>query len=351
MNRAAFHSAVRIALTGALLLVVPHVAHARDASSLLDVIITPNDGMPALALPGGTINVVATTKAELSLSGTGGSILLESEWSDLPGGRAKAHCVLPEDIAPGAYALNAKDSDHVDTNLRSVFVFEAFPDRYTIAHVTDTHIGSNRNGRTSDDILRDVIAAVNDSGAAFALITGDLTDQGEAEQFARFIENLNTCTLPTFVCAGNHDRNGLNYENAFGPDAYMFSFGKDGYIGFDTKDFYVADDLRAQPADLQVFRRTLKPARWCIGFSHRYEADMGMRTQIVLFIDNPLDWFIFGHWHRANSAEEKSVPWAGPNGATPITVTPAAINGAMRLFEIGPAGVVPGKVQNVAETN
>lgn len=350
MIHAGYHRTIRIALAGALLIVLTHVARARDAASQLDVIITPNDGMPALVAPGGTMDVVATDKAELSLSGTGGSMPLEPEWVDLPGGRLKAHCVLPADIAPGAYALNAKTSDHVDTNVRSVFVFKAFPDQYTIAHVTDTHIGSNRNGRLSDDILRDVLAAVNDSGAAFVLITGDLTDQGEAAQFARFVEVLNTCTLPTFVCAGNHDRNGLNYEKTFGPDAYMFWFGKDGYIGFDTKDFYVADDLRAQPADLQIFRRTLKPARWCIGFSHRYEADMGMRTQIVLFIDNPLDWFIFGHWHRANTEKEKTVPWAGPNGATPITVTPAAINGAMRLFEIGPAGIVPGEVQNVAET-
>jgi len=323
---------------------------ARNAQGLLDVIETPNDGMPALILQGGSFEIVANTRAELNLSGEQGTVQLEVHWNDLPGGQMKAVCRVPEQISPGAYAVHAVTGDHTDINVRSVFVLQEFPDRYTIAHVTDSHIGSDRHDRTSEAIFQDVINTVNSSGAAFALITGDLTENGDADQFARFIEILNTCTLPTFVCSGNHDRKDLNYENAFGPDAYMFWFGKDGYIGFDTKDFNVADDLRAQPGDLQVLRRAIKPARWAIGFSHRYEADMGMRAQLTLFVDDPLDWFIFGHWHRANKETEVTVPWSGATKSTPITVTPAAINGAMRLFEVGPSGIKPGEVQIVAET-
>ncbi|GMV91223.1 MAG: hypothetical protein AMXMBFR82_10010 [Candidatus Hydrogenedentota bacterium] len=326
------------------------VSHARDANGLLDIIITPNDGMPALLLPGETFEVVATRQAELSLSSESGTISLEAEWTGLPGERSKAICRVPEEVAPGGYALQAAAEGATDTNLRSVFLFDAFPDRYTVAHVTDTHVGSGRHERTSEAIFQDVVNAVNESGAAFALVTGDLTENGEAAQFKSFIEILNTCTLPTFVCSGNHDRKELNYEQAFGPDTYMFWFGKDGYLGFDTKDFYVADDLRGQPADLQVYRRALKPARWAIGFSHRYEADMGMRAQLALFVDDPLDWFIFGHWHRENTEAEQTVPWAGATRPTPITVTPAAINGVIRLFEIGPGGITPGLVQTVAET-
>ena len=339
-----------VVLTAIVLFALAVPAAARNDQGLLDAVLTPNDGIPALVLPGGTFDVVATGEAELQLSGEQETYPLEAQWSDMPGERMKALCRVPESAAPGVYALHATAGDRTDMNLRSVFVLESFPDRYTIAHVTDTHIGSNRNARTSEDIFRDVIAAVNESGAAFALITGDLTESGDADQFARFVEILNTCTLPTFVCSGNHDRKELNYENAFGPDAYMFRFGKDGYIGFDTKDFNVADDLRAQTGDLQEFRRAIKPARWAIGFSHRYEADMGMRAQLTLYVDDPLDWFIFGHWHRENTAAEKTVPWAGTRDATRITVTPAAINGAMRLFEIGPSGIKPGEVQIVAKT-
>ena len=29
-----------------------------------------------------------------------------------------------------------------------------------------------------------------------------------------------------------------------------------------------------------------------------------VRAQIILFVDNPLDYLIFGHWHRENTKEE-----------------------------------------------
>ncbi|MCC6487117.1 MAG: metallophosphoesterase [Candidatus Hydrogenedentes bacterium] len=322
---------------------------ARDAAGLLDIVITPNDGMPAMGLPGAEFEVLTTAQAELSIEANGATHALTPQWSDALGGRKHALCTIPADAAPGLYALRARGADREDVNLRSVCVCGAFPETYTVAHITDTHIGSNRNARTSEDIFTELIQKVNATQAAFVLVTGDLTESGEPEQFKHFLDILNTCTLPTFVCSGNHDRKELNYERTFGPDSYVFWFGKDGYLFFDTKDFYVAEDLGPQAADIERQRRALKSARWSIGASHRYEADMGMRTQLALFIDDPLDWFIFGHWHRENTAQEKSVPWAAPDGATRITVTPAAINGAMRLFEIGPAGIVPGEVQTVVK--
>ena len=38
--------------------------------------------------------------------------------------------------------------------------------------------------------------------------TGDLTEGGTAAELRAFLEVLDTCVLPTFVCAGNHDRQG-----------------------------------------------------------------------------------------------------------------------------------------------
>lgn len=324
-------------------------ASARDAAGLLDIVITPNDGMPVIALPGAEFEVLTTAQAELLLEANGATLALSPSWSDVPGGRKRARCTIPAEIPPGLYALRARGADREDVNLRSVCVRGAFPESYTVAHITDTHIGSNRNARTSEDIFTELIQKVNATPAAFVLVTGDLTESGEPGQFKNFVDILNTCALPTFVCSGNHDRKELNYERTFGPDSYVFWFGKDGYLVFDTKDFYAADDLGPLAADIQIQRRAIKSARWSIGVSHRYEADMGMHTQLALFIDDPLDWFIFGHWHRENTAQEKSVPWDAPDGATRITVTPAAINGAMRLFEIGPAGIVPGEAQKAVE--
>ena len=248
----------------------------------------------------------------------------------------------------------------MDRNIRSVYVRKSFPEYYLIAHLTDTHVGSDRHPRPAADVFRDAVQAANKSAAAFALVTGDLTEDGEAEQFRTFLEILDTCTLPTFVCSGNHDRKAHNYENTFGPDTYLFRFGEDGYIAFDTKDFVVADSIGPQDADLEVFRRAVKGARWAIGFSHRYEPNMGIRCQLVLFVDNPLDHFIFGqlvlfvdnpldhfifgHYHRANTEAELAVPW----GRTPIPVTPATVDGYMRIIDVSAKGVRPRPPERVA---
>ncbi|MBX7258753.1 MAG: metallophosphoesterase [Candidatus Hydrogenedentes bacterium] len=326
-------------------------ASARQPDGTLGLLQTPNNGMPAIVRPGDTFIVTALHESTIGLQAPEGTTELQVEWSGLPGGKAKGLCTVPATVAPGTYALEAKTADTADTNLRSVYVIESFPSKYVVAHVTDTHIGTTRHKRPSEDIVRDVFAAVNGTDAAFALITGDLTESGEIEQYVSFLSVLDTCTKPTFVCAGNHDRKELNYERFFGPDVYSFRFGDDGYLSFDTKDFLVADDLSGQATEIQLQRRAIKSARWSIGFTHRYEMDMGMRAQLALFVDDPLDYLIFGHWHRENNDKEKSVPWDGWRGPTKITVTPAAINGEMRFFDVDKSAVTPRPVQTEVNVN
>jgi len=213
------------------------------------------------------------------------------------------------------------------------------PNDYPVVHVTDVHIGKANRDPAPDVMFRRLIEHVNGIKAAFVLITGDVTENGTPEQFRTFIEILDTCVLPTFVCVGNHDRQGLNYENTFGPLVYSFQYGPDGFLVFDTKDFITADNLDAQVGELQRLRRAIKPSRWSIGVTHRYEPSMSMRSQLVLFVDDPLDGLLFGHWHR--ESEVKSVPW----GTTPIVVTPAAVDGAWRLILVTQTGIHPQEVQ------
>ena len=317
---------------------------ARNTDGTLAVIRTPNNGMPALVTPGHTFQACLSHEAPLHLVGGDTRIPLETKWETLPGDRRQADCRVPQNAAPGCYALQAGDGSGEDTNLRAVYVLESFPDTYVIAHLSDTHVGSGRHERPADDIFRDTIKTINESEAAFVLITGDLTDTGKRDEFRDFLAILDTCDLPTFVCAGNHDRLALNYENTFGPLTYTFWFGQDAYLVFDTKDFITADELGAQDADLQRFRRAIKPARWSIGVTHRYEPNMGMRSQITLFVDNPLDMLLFGHWHRINTAQEKRVPW----GTSHISVAPAAVDGLFRFVVVTPQAILPSPPEQAA---
>ena len=352
MTRRGMISAVLVA-AGCLGQAAGPAAWAREPDGTLGLVRTPNNGMPALVLPGGSFEAILAERASLRLIrpsadgrfvGLAETAALTVTWDVLAGGMAQAHCQVPGDVPPGCYALEADAAGHVDTNVRAVYVFESFPEAYQVAHITDTHVGSDRHARSSEAIFRDVIDAVNASAPALVLVTGDLTENGALDQFRRFLEILDTCAAPTFVCPGNHDRQALHYEKVFAALTYVFWFGHDGYLAFDTKDYTIADGLGRQDADLQLFRRAIKPARWSVGFTHRYDPNMGMRSQIVLFVDNPLDVLLFGHYHRSNDENETGVPWGG----TPFTMTPAAINGSMRLITVTSRGIHPGEPQRVA---
>lgn len=312
-------------------------ATARNPDGTLGLLIQPNNGVPAM-LSGEVIAfpVVARAEATLRIEGPGGSFPLEATWKPAAGGLFSALCTLPQGVPTGLYDLHATHPSGDDTSLRAVAVLGEVNEVYSFAHLSDTHIGSGRHKRSSTDIMVDVVKAINASGANFCAITGDVTDGGSPDQFREFIRIMDTIAMPTLVCTGNHDREGLNYEQFFGPLVYTFWYGRDGYLVFDTKDYYTAPDLGSQPGELEVARRALKPARWSIGLSHRYESFQGMRSQLVLFVDDPLDYLLFGHWHRENTAEQRTVPW----GRTRISVVPAGINGSFRMVDVTAQGLI-----------
>ena len=323
------------------MLVLAAAAHARNAGGVLELVITPNNGAPVIIGPGETFEATLAQRACLRLIRADGTGLdLDPEWTELPGGILRATCKTSPGLDLGPYALEASADGRADTNVRSVYVSEILVD-YAIVHITDMHIGKANRDPAPDIVFQRLIQHINGVKPAFVLISGDLTENGEPEQFRRFFEVLDTCVLPTFVCPGNHDRQGVNYENTFGPLVYSIQYGVDGYLVFDTKDFVIADDLDAQVGELQRLRRAMKPSRWSIGMTHRYDPSMSMRSQLVLFVDDPLDYLIFGHWHSEN--DYKTVPW----GTTPVVVTPAAVDGAWRLILVTQAGILPQEVQTL----
>lgn len=318
-------------------LIAPGIG-ARNPDGTLGLLRTPNNGMPALITPSEKFEVVAEAEAVLSLSGEAGTFSLETEWSPLPGGRHRGQCAATAPLPAGVYALHGEFAENKDENLRAVYVLESFPEAYQFAHITDTHIGTTRHPRADSAIILDIIEAVNGSEAAFALFTGDLTENGEPEQFRRFLEVLDTCRVPTFVVPGNHDRQGSNYQLFFGPMTYAFRFGDDGYLAFDTKDFLVADEMGLQDGLLHYYRRQIRASRWSVGFTHRYDVTMGMRAQLTVFVDDPLDYLLYGHYHR-EAGPQDGVPW----GYTESILTPAAINGIFRMIGVDGRGLHVGE--------
>ncbi len=316
------------------ILVIAGKSNARNADGTLGLLRTPNNGTPVILTAGNTFEVVLEGEAKLTLSGNAGTLGLDVAWSSLPGGLKRGQCAARMSLTPGFYTIHAETATGIDTNNRSVYVLDKFPESYQIAHITDLHIGGSSTPDTKTDLLQSVIETLNTSDAAFALITGDLTENGDPAEFQHVLELLDTCRMPTYVVAGNHDRKDNNYQKFFGPLPYAFLFGEDGYLAFDTKDFLIADEMREQNGLLHFYRRQLRAARWSIGFTHRYDIAMGIRTQLCLFVDDPLDYLFYGHYHR-DPGEKDGIPW----GNTRHILTPAAVDGMMRFVEIGPSNV------------
>ena len=321
-------------------------SESRESDGTLGLIQTPNNGVPVITTSAISFQATLSKEATLTLiKNDGSSSPLHTTWTPLPGDLVQAQCTMPVPPLPGTYTLCAETNGIKDCNIRSVYIRESIPESYTIAHITDTHIGTTRHPRESIAIISDIIDATNTSEADLVLITGDLTEDGTPEQFQHFLEVMDRCQMPTFVIAGNHDRKLQHYEHFFGPLTYMFRFGKDGYLGYDTKNYIIADELDEQDGLLYYYRRQLRSARWSIGFTHRYALDMGVRAQLTLFVDDPLDYLVYGHYHR-EAEEQDGIPW----GNTTLIMTPAAINGQFRLITVNNQGLAAQETIQAAVT-
>jgi 3',5'-cyclic AMP phosphodiesterase CpdA len=119
----------------------------------------------------------------------------------------------------------------------------------TILHLTDTHIvpeGALVSGRldTSVSLARLVtrIVSIRDQiGPVDAvLVSGDLSDDGSAESYARFKALMSPLDLPLHVIPGNHDaRDAMRYAfadqlPASGPLNWTREIGDIRLIGLDT---------------------------------------------------------------------------------------------------------------------
>lgn len=146
------------------------------------------------------------------------------------------------------------------------------------AHITDTHIGSQR---ADEDLIR----TVNDINAQpdidFVVITGDITEFGadkELEQAKSIIDQLNK---PWYIIPGNHDskwsESGNNtFVHVFGSE--RFSFEKGGFLFVGTAS---GPDMRMTPG--------LVP-REQIVFLDSVLTHMADPAQPVIFINHyPLD--------------------------------------------------------------
>jgi Icc protein len=104
-----------------------------------------------------------------------------------------------------------------------------------VAQVSDLHVRADAKLAygvvDTAGCLRAAVARLNelDPPADLVLATGDLTDAGEADEYANLRRLLEPLRAPLYVLPGNHDaRDGL--RAAFGSDGYLPAAGHLSYV-------------------------------------------------------------------------------------------------------------------------
>ncbi len=112
-------------------------------------------------------------------------------------------------------------------------------DTFTFAHISDTHITASGAFSGNLKAIASEMNALNPK-PAFVLATGDLTEMGFTEEYAKYKEAISGFTMPVYSVPGNHEVKWSNWGK-LGPKQFMdqapyYSFDHGGihFVGIDS---------------------------------------------------------------------------------------------------------------------
>jgi hypothetical protein len=203
---------------------------ARAIGDTLTVIARPILAVPQIVTPDGAFTIEART----SPSATGWSASLERgtvshDLTVTDATYSASHerwfltATVPPDVPEQMYDLAVQASGGVsDVERHAVMVRRSIEDDFYVVQITDTHLPTSlfyyEQGADTDttemDDLRAVIDDINIINPAFVMLTGDVVNEGELEDFlnkryyTRAKRILETLDVPVYLAAGNHDVGG-----------------------------------------------------------------------------------------------------------------------------------------------
>jgi len=196
----------------------------------LTIIQKPLLNIPAMVLPGGELEIScaadpATTgwTASLRRGAFDIPLVIQSSHYDSQTLWWRITALVPEVPVYDLYDLQVTaDGGIQDVTWQAVKVQAEFPEDFYFIHITDTHLPTYlynyQSGAATDSSttisLRHITGDVNIINPAFVLLTGDLVNEGELEDylgrryFSRAQRQLREFAVPVYLTAGNHDIGG-----------------------------------------------------------------------------------------------------------------------------------------------
>lgn len=128
-----------------------------------------------------------------------------------------------------------------------------------IAFLTDLHVTPGNEWEKS---LYKVIEEINDGGFDFAVITGDITNQGRDDELYAVKKAFDSFKIPYHVIPGNHETcwcetAGQTYLEIWGNDRFEFEHEGILYLGFSTGPYNKMGNGHVKAEDLRWIEKTL----------------------------------------------------------------------------------------------
>lgn len=199
------------------------------------------------------------------------------------------------------------------------------------------------------DRVGDVYARMNEEpGLRFALIVGDLTEQGEEAELVRFEKELRALRMPLFATLGNHElgRGGgrPEYYKWFGRGSWSFVWKGARFTFLDSASATITDDTldwlggwladgRAQAHVVGMHIPPLDPIGARSGsFASRHEAD----NLLARLAEGGVDLTVYGHVHSYYAFSNAGIPAFITGGGGAIPERMDGIGRHFLVFEIDP---------------
>ena len=218
-----------------------------------------------------------------------------------------------------------------------------------IAQLSDLHVrpkGQLYKGVVdSNSMLNDAIGHLNNlvQRPDLVILSGDLVDEGQKEEYSMLVELLNALTIPFIVAPGNHDSR-KNFREAFCNHAYLPELGPihycvdsypvrlivldscvpgfhHGYIDEDGIK-WLAAKLAAEPSKATVIVMHHPPFQSGIVALDEYRLLNSMQLEQIIRAHSNIEAILCGHVHRSMAKR-----WAGtvaiscPSTTTEISLT------------------------------
>lgn len=288
----------------------------------------PRVGYPAVHVPGGLLEVGTDAEGSLALERAGQLTPLDTQWSAAPAGMHIGRVVLPPAISPGRYTLQLTGPSGTTSRPGAVQVLEKVPDDYAVAVV--------RSAVSSEGAVSagDLNAALSGASVNLAVLVGPLAPQGTAQEMEKLEAQILALDMPVFLCPRSSDLKAPAFVEHFGDGFHGVTYGNDGYLFLGAGLFAQDPQTHGRLGEAHRLRRALRASRWSVGVAGDYGLGWDLRSQMALFVDDPLNALITA---TAPPEVGATVPW----GKTTLILPPPAPQGPITILDVSANGIRP----------